>query len=139
MIKNKEIFKKNIVRENVINYIYSHEVMNTKINSKNAFELGNYTENEINIIEKITKNYDTFKKIIILFTKKSWNWKRISPLNRSLLLYGAFEMSFTNKAIVIDVLIKLTKKYSPDESYKFINSILDKVGKYYEKIKNNKK
>jgi transcription termination factor NusB len=56
-----------------------------------------------------------------------------------LLLYGAFEMSFTNKAIVIDVLIKLTKKYSPDESYKFINSILDKVGKYYEKIKNNKK
>jgi hypothetical protein len=71
MIKNKEIFKKNIVRENVINYIYSHEVMNTKINSKNAFELGNYTENEINIIEKITKNYDTFKKIIILFTKKS--------------------------------------------------------------------
>lgn len=135
-MSNKESIE---LRENVIGYIYSHELMNAPLNGDAAFESGEYSSKEIKYIEQIGKNYEMFKKLIIKFCTGSWNWSRMSVLTRAVLIYGAFELSFNDKALVIDVLVKYAKEFAPDDSYKFINSILDKVGKYYETVKASKK
>lgn len=135
-MSNKESIE---LRENVIGYIYSHELLNTPLNGDAAFESGEYSAKEIKYIEQIGRNYEIFKKLIVKFCTGSWNWSRMSVLSKSILIYGAFELSFNDKALVIDVLIKYAKEFAPDDSYKFINSILDKVGKYYESVKASKK
>lgn len=127
--------KKNELRENVIGYIYSNLVMSDKIDMTNAFESGEYTEKEINIITDIEKKQESFVKLIQKFTKADWSWERITPLNKAILIYGAYEMLFNDKALVIDVLVDYSKEFSPDDTFKFINSVLDKVGDYYEKNK----
>ena len=136
MSENKEIIQ---IRENVIGYLYSYELLNRDLDSIDAFEIGDYNEKEIKYIEHISKNYNIFKKLATKFTKESWPWERISVLSRSILIYGIFELSFNDAALVIDVIVQYTKNFEPDDSYKFIHSILDKVGKYYETIKTNKK
>ena len=135
-MSNKERIK---LRENVIGYIYGTELMGDVLNSDNAFESGEYTQKDISVIEKISSSYSIFKKLILKYTKSDWTWERIKPLNRAILLYGLFEMSFNDMSLVIDVLVRYAKNFSPDDSYKFINSILEKVGKYYDEIKRNKK
>ncbi len=133
---NKEVIN---FRENIIGYIYSYELFDKNLNSDEAFENGYLSEKEIKCIDMISKNYHIFRKVINIFTKENWKWGRISAINRAILIYGAFELSFNDKPLVIDVLIKYSKEFVPDNSYKFINSILDKAGDYFEKMKKNKK
>ncbi len=57
-----------------------------------------------------------------------WSLKRLTPVDRNLLRMGIAESSFnTEKAIIIDDIIRISKKYSGEDSYKIINAILDKV------------
>lgn len=137
MLNSQEILNKNKIREKIIGYIFSYELLNKKLDSIDAFELRDFDKKELKIIDKIAKHYIVFKKLILFFSKKSWTWERISPLNRATLLFGTFEISFEKKPVVIDALVKYIKEYSPDDSYKYINSILEKIGIYYEKIKKN--
>lgn len=135
-MNEKDINDKKIqLRENVIGYIYSCFVLEKLIDDKDAFEIGEYSEKEVKIIADISKKQDAFIKLIKQFTKSTWAWERISALNRAILVYGAYEMLFNDKALVIDVLVRYAKDFCPDESYKFINSILEKVGIYYEENK----
>ena len=61
---------------------------------------------------------------------KDWKWERIPLLTQAILL-----MSYTHfyyiekidKAIVIDVAVKLAKEYIEEKQAKFINAILDEV------------
>lgn len=133
------IIEKNKLRENIIAYIYSYQLFNKKLDSIDAFESGNYTNQEIKIIENISSKEEKFISLIKRFTKDDWKWERISPLHRAILIFSAYEMIFNDVALVIDVMIKYSKKYSDPNSYKFIHSILDKIGKVYEKNKKDKK
>ncbi len=57
-----------------------------------------------------------------------WKLRRLNPIDRNLLRMGIAEAHFNDqKAIVIDDTIRLAKKYSEGDAYKFINAILDKV------------
>ncbi len=57
-----------------------------------------------------------------------WSLKRLTPVDRNLLRMGIAESGFnTEKAIIIDDIIRISKKYSGEDSYKIINAILDKV------------
>ena len=60
-----------------------------------------------------------------------WDFSRISPIDKSLLRLAFYELCFTQTPlnIVLDEAIELAKKYSTDDSPKFINGIL---GKYVE-------
>lgn len=60
-----------------------------------------------------------------------WDFSRISPIDKSLLRLAFYELCFTNTpaSVVLDEAIELAKKYSTDDSPKFINGIL---GKYVE-------
>lgn len=136
MLNNKKMIE---LRENVIGYIYGYELLSRKLDSIDAIKMGAYNNKEIKYIEHIAENYEMFKKLIMKFKKKTWTWSRMSNLTRSILIYGAFELSFNDSALVIDVLVQYAQNFAPDDSYKFINYILDKVGQYYETVKTNKR
>ena len=67
-----------------------------------------------------------------IFSKhlKDWKWERIPLLTQAILLmsYTHFKYIETiDKAIVIDVAVKLAKEYIEEKQAKFINAILDEV------------
>jgi len=57
-----------------------------------------------------------------------WKLERLTPVDRNLLRMGISE-SYNNdqKAIIIDDIIRIAKKYGEEDSYKIINAVLDKV------------
>lgn len=119
----------------IIEYIYTSEIMGNELNSIDAFELGDFDKKDIQIIEMIASKYPQFKKLIEKFIKQSWTWERLAPLERAILLYGAFELNIKEKGHVINGMVMITKAYIPGDSYKFINAILEKIGGYYDEIK----
>lgn len=122
-------------RANIIKYIYQNELMENPLDAVDAFESGDFSAQEVKVIENIAKNYLKFKKIIIHFLKNSWDWTRVSPLERAILIYGAYELTFNDKALVINELVIITRGYIPGDSYKWINATLESIGLYYEKQK----
>jgi transcription antitermination factor NusB len=57
-----------------------------------------------------------------------WKLNRLALVDRNLLRMGIAESQFqTEKPIIIDDVLLISKKYSDAESYKLINAILDKV------------
>ncbi len=46
----------------------------------------------------------------------------------AILLVAVDELQTENKSVVINEAVELTKKYCDDDSYKFINGILNNIG-----------
>lgn len=97
--------------------------------NKNFFKNLNEKEQEfvIKLIEKIREEKDEIDAVI---TKNLIGWKleRLMSIDRNLLRMGIAESHFNDqKAVIIDDIIRIAKKYGSEESYKIINAILDKV------------
>lgn len=81
------------------------------------------------IVVKALKNLDQTIAIFQVNMPK-WKFDRLNKFEQAILL-----MSYThrqvdesvNKKVIIDVAVRLSKKYLDDEDYKFVNAILDKV------------
>jgi transcription antitermination protein NusB len=57
-----------------------------------------------------------------------WKLDRLAPIDRNLMRMGIAEATFNSeKPIIIDDVIRISKKYSEADSYKLINAILDKA------------
>ena len=121
-------------RADIISYIYKFQLLNEEISIIDAFENGELNDKQIKVVETIIKNFETLKKLIVTATK-GWTWLRISPIIRSILLLGALEMKIKDKPIVIQEMVILTQILSPDNSYKFVNATLERIGAFYEKNK----
>jgi len=69
----------------------------------------------------------------------NWSFDRISPLDRNILRIGINELLFTDTApaIVINEAIEIGKKYSSENAGKFINGILNAVGKDAQESEKN--
>ena len=58
--------------------------------------------------------------------------QRINKVTLAILRVSIYEMKFQNfsqAGIVIDEAVNIAKNYGPDDSFKFVNAILDKIGK----------
>jgi len=89
------------------------------------------TRMEKNFILKIVqKVLDEMDNIDQLLSENLIGWKldRLMPVDRTLLRMGVAESYFnTQKAILIDDVVRIAKKYGGEDSYKIINAILDRV------------
>lgn len=57
-----------------------------------------------------------------------WKLERLLLVDRNLLRIGIAESSFNDqRAVIIDDIVRIAKKYGSEESYRIINAILDKV------------
>ncbi len=136
--------------------VYTYELFNKKINEKEIFEsdimneMFNYNvlktskkneifEEQMKRFSNIEKNYETFIKMINKFIRIDWSWTRIDPLIRAILLCASSELWNIDVAIVSNEYVEIAKDFIPDDkSYKFINKIIDNIGKEYEEMKKNK-
>ena len=61
--------------------------------------------------------------------KAGWDFSRLPPLEKSILIFASYELLFDQnpayKKVVIDQVINFSKVYCEREKYKYINKILD--------------
>lgn len=78
---------------------------------------------------KVLKHYQDIKDIIEPNLKR-WTWDRLNLVNVAILMLAIGEYKYVgevDKSVIIDVAVKLAKKYSDAKDYKFINALLDNV------------
>ena len=62
----------------------------------------------------------------------NWTMERINKVTLAILRMSIYEMEFqkdSQKNIVIDEAVNIAREYGLEDSYKFINAVLDKIGK----------
>jgi N utilization substance protein B len=62
---------------------------------------------------------------------KGWAFERINKIDLTLLRLAIFEINYlkTTPSIVINEIVEISKKYGTDDSYRFINGVLDRIAK----------
>ena len=80
----------------------------------------------------VIKSSKNLNKIIDELSKalKGWKWDRISRLAQAILIMSYAHYHYVekvDKAVVIEVAVKLAKKYLDLNEHKFINGVLDNV------------
>lgn len=126
-------------RISIINFLYKYELFGKQVSTTEAFENEDFTPSELATIEKIAQKYLVLKNQIIQKMNPRWQWDRLPPYIRAVLIYGNYDFCQTDKNLVINELIIITKIYAPDDSYKFVNGILETLGKEHEKNQKDKK
>jgi len=60
---------------------------------------------------------------------KQWTFERLGYIERAILILAYVEYKYldTPKPIVIDIAVKLARRYADEDSYKFINAVLQNV------------
>lgn len=133
------VYEYELLSENIVaNKIFQDDKFNDlfdykkiRIKNKNQF-----LNEQLQIILTIEKNYDTFKKMIIKHIRNDWSWSRLDPLIRSMLLCASVELWKLDIGIVTNEYVEIAKDFIPDnESYKFINIIIEKIGREYHEFK----
>lgn len=83
--------------------------------------------------EVIIKSLSNYNTIVPIYQDKMPKWKfdRINNISKAILLMAYAQNKLikdkTDKSVIIDVSVRLAKKYLEDKDYKFINAILDNV------------
>lgn len=89
----------------------------------------NVDEDIYSVIKYAINNYQDIKSKIESLLSNNWTWDRILIIDKAILIesYSEFQVLKIDRKIVIDQAIVTAKNYSDEKSYKFINSILDKL------------
>ncbi len=84
------------------------------------------------IISGTIDHLEEIDELISSHLSSSWSIERINKVSLAILRTSVYEIKFqtgSNPKIVIDEAVNIAKEYGSDDSYKFINAILDKIGK----------
>ena len=82
-------------------------------------------ETTVNTIE----NMEELEEIIKKDLSKDWDWERLGYLERALLLMGAYEIKHTetDKPVIINEILEISKLYCDEEASGLLNGVLDKI------------
>lgn len=121
-----------VARESTMKLLYEME-MNKEFSEEKIEDFlsyKDYSKNEIDYIKDIAENFIEKKdKIDELIDKnvKNWSLDRLSKVDLSILRIAVYEIYYREdipKEVSINEAVEIAKKYSTDESSKFINGIL---------------
>ena len=130
LTRNKEHELAMICIYDALSYAQMNEEHNLEKNMSSIFEM---PFEEIPIFSKtiIIKTLAHINEIKPLFQSKmpKWNFDRLNLLEQAILLmsYTHYSIIKTDKKIVIDIAVRLAKRYLDKDDYKFVNGILDKI------------
>ena len=131
-MKNLANFKTQIrTREYLIQAIYQYFFNNQEISDIVDQFKDEHKNKKVDIdtfsssIESIKNNKSEFKEILDSMNIKDSN---MNLIDKSILYFALNEMIYgeLDKLVIIDESLRLSKKFSSPESYKFINANLDK-------------
>jgi N utilization substance protein B len=109
-------------------YFYSANHMNDYL------QLHEVPQSSISIVKDMVKGvYDNLAQIDLLLQSLSLKWplERMSVIDRNVLRLAVYELLYTEapRKVVINEAIEIAKLFGADQSYRFVNGILDKVEK----------
>ncbi len=84
-----------------------------------ATDLIKGTVENLSHIDSLIKKYST-----------NWSFDRISPIDKSILRFSIYSLLYRKdipENVIIDEAVELSKIYSSEKSYQFINGILDGI------------
>lgn len=84
------------------------------------------------IISGTIENVAKIDEMIKSHLSASWTMERINKVSLAILRTSIYEMKFqagSEPNIVIDEAVSIAREYGLEDSYKFINAVLDKIGK----------
>jgi len=87
------------------------------------------------LVKGTLNNIDEIDKVI-KSKLKNWDYERISNIDKAILRFAAFSLLFEQgipEKVVINEAVEIVKKFGTEESYKFINGILDAIKRNKEK------
>jgi N utilization substance protein B len=79
------------------------------------------------VIEKVDEIDSVIKSHL-----KNWDFNRLGKVDLALLRLGVYSMLFQRDvapSIIIDEMVEISKDYGTDDSFKFINGVLDAIRK----------
>ena len=84
------------------------------------------------IIAGTIDHVDEIDKIIESHLAETWSLDRLNKVALAILRISTYEIKYQKNVspkIIIDEAVNIAKDYGTDDSYKFINAVLDKIGK----------
>ena len=83
------------------------------------------------LVSGTINNITEIDKLITEHLTDNWSFDRINKVALAILRVSIYELKFQADSvakIVIDEAVNIAKQFGADDSYKFINAILDKLG-----------
>jgi N utilization substance protein B len=110
---------------------------NCKLSTKDIYEFFDnyllvgkpYRTFAISLFNGVYKNKKKIDYFISLYTE-NWEINRIAVVDRNIIRIAIYEIMINKDTpvdVIIDEAIEISKKYSTENSYKFINGILNKL------------
>ena len=84
------------------------------------------------IISGTVEHVSEIDELIKTHLSSNWTLERINKVSLAILRTSIYEMKYqtgSEPKIVIDEAVNIARKYGLEDSYKFINAVLDKIGK----------
>jgi len=81
------------------------------------------------LVEGTLKNLPQIDSLIVKYAR-NWDIDRMASIDRNILRQATFEILYLPDIpinVIINEAVELAKKYSTEESRKFVNGILDKI------------
>ena len=117
-------------REKIVFALYQHLLLKKDINAcfDNNFEVDDLDDYIRNIRQNVIDNEEKYIDEISGHLVK-WSFDRLNLVDQAILLEATSEikLNLNEKAVIIDEAIILAKQYCDEESYKYINGVLDKI------------
>lgn len=126
-----------LIREKAVIAIYQYlligampeEILEYLKSDKNLCKEKDELEYCATFIGNVIKNIDTYRQEITNYLKDTWPIDRLSTMELAILIVGTHELVtvHTDKKVVINEAVELTKKYCDVQSYKYINGVLNQI------------
>ena len=116
-------------REKIVFSLYQHLLLHKDLNSCFDDNLDQeIDEFVVSMKEDLLKNKEDYVDEIGKYLV-NWKFDRLNLVEQAILLETVSEISqgINDKAVVIDEAVIMAKEYCDEESYKFINGVLDQI------------
>ncbi|MFQ8705249.1 MAG: transcription antitermination factor NusB [Thomasclavelia sp.] len=130
-------YRKKLIREKAVIAIYQKLLVD--INEEEVHEYLNSDKELANnkddydycfmLIMSIAGQIEKYKAEVAKYLRSGWSIERLSKMELAILLVGCYELLETEqgKEVIINEAVELSKKYCDEDSYKFINGLLNKI------------
>jgi transcription antitermination factor NusB len=128
--------KRTQAREFALQILYQHE-MNPEAedtlfkifwqeHSETVEEIRQFTEN---LVKGTIQHQSELDEIIMRYAE-NWQLHRMATIDRNILRFATYELLFSGDIppkVTINEAVNIAKKYSKEDSGKFVNGVLDKI------------
>jgi len=136
MKKEKSSPHRKELRALVVQWLYGEEFESQQLNSlkesyifsskEQRFLMEDFVQHRL---KNIKKNKEKLDRVITGYSK-NWKKERMSLIDLNIMRLALFEIAFCEdipNKVALDEAIELSKKFGDDNSYRFINGILNQV------------